>query len=88
MCTFNENYTGETKRNIEIRWENHLDINKISEPSRYLKSNLTHAFRWKVLITATINDRIRKNLDPSFIALSRTSLHEQIDAKKLLLFHK
>ena len=45
-----------------------------------------HAFTWKVLMTASINDRLRKNLEASFIAVSRPSLNEQIDAKKLLLF--
>ena len=50
---------------------------KISEPSRYLKSNPVHAFTWKVLVTAPINDRVRKNLEPSFVALSRPSLNEQ-----------
>ena len=33
-----------------------------------------------------INDRVRKNFEASFIALSRQSLNEQIDSKKLLLF--
>ena len=88
MCLCEENYTAETKRNVEIRWEEHSDINKISEPSRYLKSNPTHAFTWKVLMTAPINDRARKNLEASFIVLRRPSLNEQIDAKKLLLFRK
>ena len=37
-------------------------------------------------MTAPINDRARKNFEASFIALSRPSLNEQIDAKKLLLF--
>ena len=37
-------------------------------------------------MTASINDRVRKNLEASFIAVSRPSLNEQIDAKKLLLF--
>ena len=45
-----------------------------------------HAFTWKVLMTASVNDRVRKNLEASFIAISRPSLNEQIDAKKLLLF--
>ena len=31
------------KENAEIRWEEHLDINKISNQSRHLKSNPTHA---------------------------------------------
>ena len=86
ICTCKENYVGETKRNAEIRWEEHSNINKISEPSRHLKSNLTHPFTWKVLMAASINDRVRKNLEASFIAFSRPSLNEQIDPKKLLLF--
>ena len=86
VFTCKENYIGETKRHVEIRWEEHSDISKISEPSRHLKSNPTHAFTWKVLMTATINDHMRKNLEATFIALTRPSLNEQIDEKKLLLF--
>ena len=37
-------------------------------------------------MAAPINDCVRKNLEASFIALSRPSLNEQIDSKKLLLF--
>ena len=36
-------------------------------------------------MAAPINDRARKNLEASFIALSRPSLNEQIDSKKLIL---
>ena len=85
ICTCEENYIAETKRNFEIRWGKNSDINKISEPPQHLKSNPTHAFIWKVLISLTINDRVRKSLETSFIALSRPSLIEQIDSKKLLL---
>ena len=76
MCTCKENYTGETERNVEIMWEENSDNNKISEPSWHLKMNLTHAFTWKVLMTVPINDPVRKNLEPSFIALSRASLNK------------
>ena len=37
-------------------------------------------------MTVTIKDRVRKNLEVSFIAFSRPSLNEQINAKKLLAF--
>ena len=37
-------------------------------------------------MTAPLNDGVRKNLEASFITLSRPSSNEQIDAKKLLLF--
>ena len=38
ICTCKENCIGETKGNIEIRWEEHSDIDKLSEPSRHLKN--------------------------------------------------
>ena len=31
ICTYKENYIGETKRNVEIQWEEYSNINKISE---------------------------------------------------------
>ena len=74
VCTCKENYIGETKRNVEIRLEKHSNINKISEPSRHLKSNPRYAFTWNVLMTGPINDRVRENLEASFITLSRPSL--------------
>ena len=37
-------------------------------------------------MTAPISDRVRKNLDASFVALSRPSVNEQIDSKKLIIF--
>ena len=37
-------------------------------------------------MTAPISDRVRKNLDTSFAALSRPSVNEQIDSKKLIIF--
>ena len=65
-------------KNIETlaKYLNHLDILKA----------IQHAFTWKVLMAAPINDRVRENLEGSFIALSRPSLNERIDPKKLLLF--
>ena len=37
-------------------------------------------------MAAPINDPVRKNLEVSFIVLSRPSLNKQIDSKKLPLF--
>ena len=99
ICTCKKNNIGDTKRNVEILWEEYWDTNNISQPSRHSKSNPTqsnafqriqrnptHTFTWKVLMAALINDRVRKNLEASFISLSRPSLNEEIDSKKLLLF--
>ena len=48
VCTCKDNYISETKQNVEMRWEDHKNMNKISEPSRYLKSNPTHVFTWNM----------------------------------------
>ena len=48
--TCKENYIGEMKRNVQIRWKEQSGINKVSEPSRHLKSNPMHAITWKVLM--------------------------------------
>ena len=61
ICSCEENHDRETKRIIEIRWYEHSGINKVSEPSRHLNRNPTHVFRWRVLMAAPINDRMRKN---------------------------
>ena len=85
ICTCKENYIAGAKRNVEIQEEEHLGINKISESSRHLrhlKSNPTHEFSLNVLVAAPNNDLLRKNLEASFIALSRPYLNEQIDSKK------
>ena len=62
------------------------DIHKISDTSIHLKNDQTHSFTRKVLISASINDCVRKNIEASFLAVSRQSLNEQIDSKILLLF--
>ena len=37
-------------------------------------------------MAVSINDRVRENLEVPFIALTRSSYHEQIDSKRLFLF--
>ena len=58
ICTCKENFIGKAKQNAEIRQEEHSDINKVSEPSRNLKSNPMRAFTWNVLMVALFNDRL------------------------------
>ena len=40
-CVCDEIYIGETIWNVDIRWNEHDDIRKESEPAKYLKENLT-----------------------------------------------
>ena len=86
ICSCQESYIGETVRNVEIRWQEHEDTQKDSEPAKHLKNNPTHSFTWKVLLPASSIRRIRQNMEASIIALKRPSLNERVESKKLSLF--
>ena len=81
-----QTYIGETRRNVELRWEEHENTSKDSKLAKHLKENLSHKFSWKILFAAPENKRIRKIYEASEIALKRPSLNEQSECKKLLLF--
>ena len=85
-CSCGDNYIGETKRNVEVRWQEHNDPRGSSEPAKHLKENPTHTFTWKVFMNAPQNTRVRKNLEASIVALHRPSLNNQMETKKLTLF--
>ena len=86
ICSCQESYIGETVRNVEIRWQEHEDIQKDSGPAKHLKNNPTHSFTLKVLLPGSSIWRIRQNMKASIIALKRPSLNERVESKKLLLF--
>ena len=48
-CNCDENYIGETGRNVTIRWDEHLGIDKNSEPPKNLNQFPEHRFNWKIL---------------------------------------
>ena len=82
VCACEQTYIGETRRNVELRWEEHENISKDFEPAKHLKENFSHKFSWKILFAAPENIRIRKILEASEIALKRPGLNEQIECKK------
>ena len=86
ICSCKQNYIGETKRNVEIRWQEHENMNKDSEPAKHLRDFPDHKFEWKVILNAPLNTRLRKNLEASMIALKKPSLNDQLDSNKLYLF--
>ena len=65
-CSCGQAYIGETKRNTEIRFSEHTDPRKCSEPAKHLKSNIDHSFVWKKhlceLQTTTVYDATKKLL--------------------------
>ena len=48
-CSCGSRYIGETKRNAEVRWNEHNNPTKSSEPSKHLRNNINHYFTWAVL---------------------------------------
>ena len=85
-CSCGSLYVGETKRNVAVRWAEHNDPRGSSEPSKHLYNFPSHHFSWRVLLNASQNGRIRKNLEASVIALQKPDLNNQVDSKKLTLF--
>ena len=68
-CSCGSRYIGETKRNAEVRWNEHNNPTKTSKPSKRLRSNINHYFTWAVISDAPKNVKTRKNLEASYIAL-------------------
>ena len=85
-CSCCSRYIGETKRNPEVRWNEHNNPTKSSEPSKHLRSNINHYFTWAVISNAPKNAKTRKNLEASYIALWKPNLNEQKDFERLVLF--
>ena len=68
-CSCGSRYIGETKRNAEVRWNEHNNVTKSLEPSKHLRSNINHCFTWAVISNAPKNSKTRNNLKTSYIAL-------------------
>lgn len=79
-------YIGETKLISVVRWGQHEDINHDSNPARYLKSNPTRKFVWKVLCKSSVNTNKRKIHEALFIAKFKPSLNKHISHKNLTLY--
>ena len=86
LCSCGEDYVGETKRNVSIRYDEHDKPSNKSKPSAHLEQNEDHYFTWKILCNTPSNARIHKNIEEFFIAITRPSLNEQIDSDALPLF--
>ena len=85
-CSCGLHYIGETKRNAEVRWNEHNNPTKSSEPWKHLQSNINHYFTWAVISNAPQNAKTRKNSKASYTALWKPDLNEQKDFEKLVLF--
>ena len=46
VCVCEQGYIGEKRRNVELRWEEHENTSKGSEPAKHLKENLSFPGRF------------------------------------------
>ena len=83
-----ESYIGGTIRNVEVRWEEHNNPMKKSNPSKHLKDNLDHVFNWPVLANAPENMFQQKVLEAYYIVLEKPNLNQQLKPSRLNLFRK
>ena len=51
-CSCGSRYIGETKRNAEVRWNEHNNPTKSTKPSKHLWSNINHCFTWAFIWNA------------------------------------
>ena len=86
ICSYGATYIGEAERNASIRWSEHNNINRNSEPTKHIAANTTQVFSWKVISVAPKNALKRKLLEAMIIRLHNPSLNEQLETKSLIFF--
>ena len=86
ICSCGESYIGETVRNVEVRWGEHNNPIKVSNPSKHIKDNVDHVFHWSVIAKAPTNTFQRKVLEAYYIVLEKPSLSDQFEPDRLNLF--
>ena len=77
VCSCQSRYIGETKRNAEVRWNEHNNLTKSSEPSKHLRCNINHCFTWPVITNA-----------PKMLRPGRTQKHHILLSRNLILTNK
>ena len=86
ICSCGESYIGERVRNVEVRWGEHNNPTKVSNPSKHIKDNVDHVFHWSVIARAPTNAFQRKVLEAYYIVLEKPSLNDQLEPDRLNLF--
>ena len=51
-CSYGSHYIVETNHNAEVRWNEHNNPTKGSEPSKHLRNNINHCFTWTIISNA------------------------------------
>ena len=87
ICSCGADYIGETIRNSEIRWNEHISVkDKNSDCAKHLNNHFDYEFRWFVLSHASKNCLKRKILEAHYIKTCQPSLINQTNSDLLKLF--
>ena len=87
ICSRGADYIGETIRNSEIRWNEHITVkDQNSDCVKHLNNHFDHEFRWFVLSHASKNCLKSKILEAHYIKTCQPSLINQINSDLLKLF--
>ena len=54
-CSCGSRYIGETKGNAKVRWNEHNNLTKSSDPSKHIRNNINHYYTWAVISNAPKN---------------------------------
>ena len=87
-CNCDKNYIGERGRNVTIRWDEHSDIEKNSEPAKHIKQFAEHRFNLKILRRVPNKVRQRKIHEAYYVMCLRPTLNNQLELTTLILFRK
>ena len=85
-CNCDENYIGEKGRNVTIRWHEHSEISKKSEPAKHLNQFPEHRFNLKILRRVPNIVRQRKIYEAYYVICMRPTLNNQLELTSLTLF--
>ena len=85
-CSCGSNYIGITDRNAGLRYDEHNNPKKNSEPAKHIKRNEGHVFTWKIVCKTPKYKMKNRILEAFFIKLKNPSLSNQLDNFQLKLF--
>ena len=83
---YGENYIGETGRIVTIRWDEHSDIGKNSDPAKHLNQFPEHRFSSKILRRVPNKVRQRKIHEAYYVMCLGPTLNNQLELTSLTYF--
>ena len=78
VCSCVESYIGKSIRNVEVRWDEHKNSMKKSNPSKHIKDDLDHVFNWSVNANVPKNMFQQSILQAHYIVLEKPSVNEKL----------